>query len=223
MSTKSKGKSRIILVGGEKGGTGKTTLAINLAASRAKAGHDVLIVDTDPQGTASSWCLMREENEVQPRIASIQKFGKALGSELVDLANRYQDIIIDAGGRDSVELRAAMTCADLMVSPVQASSFDLWTLKSLDNLVNQVQAVNPKLKALVVMSRASTNPSVKDTEDASELVAEHESLILAKAVICDRTAYRRAAGEGRGVVEYQPVNHHAINEVTTLYDEVYPK
>ncbi len=221
MATKT--KSRIILVGGEKGGTGKTTLATNLAASRALAGHDVLIVDTDPQGSASGWCLMRDETNIHPRVASIQKFGKGLGAELLDLAKRYQDIIVDAGGRDSVELRAAMTCADMIVSPVQASSFDLWTLKSLDNLVSQAQAMNPQLKALVVMSRASTNPSVTDTQDASELVADQQSLKLSKAIICDRTAYRRAAGAGLGVVEYTPTNSHAIQEVNGLYQEVYAK
>ena len=101
----------IILVGGEKGGTGKTTIVTNLAALRAMAGRDVLLVDTDPQGSASYWTTSRDEDAIKPRVACIQKFGKGLQVEVKDLASRYQDIIIDAGGRDSVELRAAMVVA----------------------------------------------------------------------------------------------------------------
>jgi chromosome partitioning protein len=89
----------IILIGGEKGGTGKTTLAVNMAAARAKAGHDVLVVDTDPQGSASYWTAAREEKKIEPRIPSVQKFGKTLASELRDLGKRYEEIIVDAGGR----------------------------------------------------------------------------------------------------------------------------
>ncbi len=97
-------KGRIILVGGEKGGTGKTTIATNLAVMRAAAGRDVVLIDTDPQGSASGWCYTRDEAGLAPRIASVQKFGKGLARELEDLSMRYQDIIVDAGGRDSVKL-----------------------------------------------------------------------------------------------------------------------
>ena len=68
----------VILIGGEKGGTGKTTIATNLAALRALAGHDVLLVDTDSQGSASYWASSRDEAGIKPRVACIQKFGKGL-------------------------------------------------------------------------------------------------------------------------------------------------
>ena len=96
----------IILIGGEKGGTGKTTLAVNLAARRALQGRDVLVIDTDIQASASYWAQTRDETAVTPRVACIQKFGKGLQTEVRDLATRYQDLVIDAGGRDSVELRS---------------------------------------------------------------------------------------------------------------------
>jgi chromosome partitioning protein len=101
----------IILIGGEKGGTGKTTLAVNLAALRALKGRDVLVMDTDIQASASDWAQTRDETAVTPRVACIQKFGKGLQTEAHDLAKRYQDLIIDAGGRDSLELRAALVVA----------------------------------------------------------------------------------------------------------------
>ena len=116
----------IILIGGEKGGTGKTTLATNMAAMRALAGRDVLLIDTDPQGSANYWAQNRDEEEISPRVACVQKFGKGLPAEVKDLAVRYQDIIIDAGGRDSVELRSAMVIADQAYIPIQPSQFDIW-------------------------------------------------------------------------------------------------
>src|SRR5512143_948356 len=116
----------ITLIGGEKGGTGKTTLAVNLAALRTLQGRDVLLIDTDIQASASYWTQSRDEAEVQPRVACIQKFGKGLQTEVQDLARRYQDIIIDAGGRDSVELRIGLVVAKRAFIPIQSSQFDIW-------------------------------------------------------------------------------------------------
>ena len=128
----------IILIGGEKGGTGKTTLAVNLAALRALQGRDVLLIDTDIQASASYWAQSRDEAGIQPRVACIQKFGKGLQTEVRDLARRYQDLIIDAGGRDSAELRAALVVAERVYIPIQPSQFDIWTLGRMDDLVKYV-------------------------------------------------------------------------------------
>ncbi len=110
----------IILIGGEKGGTGKTTIATNLAAKRAMENRDVLLIDTDAQGSANYWAQSRDDSEAKPhRVACIQKFGKGLQAEVQDLAKRYQDIIIDAGGRDSVELRAGLVVSNKAYIPIQ--------------------------------------------------------------------------------------------------------
>ncbi|ADE17011.1 Cobyrinic acid ac-diamide synthase (plasmid) [Nitrosococcus halophilus Nc 4] len=211
----------IILIGGEKGGTGKTTLSANLAAQRANAGHDVLLVDTDIQGSASYWAATREENGTSPRVNSIQKFGKALASELQDLAKRYEDIIVDAGGRDSVELRAALVVADRVYAPIQASQFDVWTLDRMDSLVAQAQSLNQDLNAWVVINRASPNPSVGEAKEAQNILAEFEHLNLARTIICDRIAYRKAARDGLSVSEVHPQDTKAAAEIDFFYREVY--
>lgn len=211
----------ILLVGGEKGGTGKTTVAVNLGAMRARQGRDVLLVDTDPQGSASYWTQVRDEAGITPRVASIQKFGKGVQQELQDLAKRYQDIVIDAGGRDSVELRAALVVADLSLIPIQASQFDLWTLDRMDNLVEQARGFNEKLRATVLITRGPTNPTMQDTKEAAELIADFANLTLAQTLVRDRVAYRRSASAGMGVVEYQPTDPKAIAEIEALYAEVY--
>lgn len=210
----------IILIGGEKGGTGKTTLSTNLAAIMMKNNSDVLLVDTDKQGSASAWCAMRDEIPNFKRIPCIQKFGPAIASEIKDLSNRYEDIIIDAGGRDSVELRATLTVADKVFIPIQASQFDVWTLGAMDNLVNLATPYNPTLKAFVVINRASTNPSVSESRETKEIFDDFQNLRLLQSMIRDRIAYRKAARSGLSVVELEQPDSKANSEIEDFYREV---
>ena len=211
----------IVLIGGEKGGTGKTTIATNLAAVRALTGSDVLLVDTDPQGSASYWTTSRAENDIKPRVACIQKFGKGLQQELQDLANRYQDIIVDAGGRDSVELRAAMLVAHKTYVPIQASQFDIWTLTQMNDLIVTAQGFNPNLRAWVVINRGSNNPSVKEIAEAVEIMGDFEHLGVATSIVRDRIAYRKAVRDGLSVVEMKPSDAKASREMNAFYVEVF--
>jgi chromosome partitioning protein len=211
----------IILIGGEKGGTGKTTLATNLAAMRALAGHDVLLIDSDPQGSANYWAQNRDELAIQPRVACVQKLGKGLAMEVKDLALRYQDIILDAGGRDSVELRSALIVVDKVYLPIQPSQFDVWTLNSMNALVETAKGFNPTLQAKVIISRASTNPSVQESEETRKLLADFPNLEPLKLIIRDRIAYRKAAKEGLAVTELKPKEAKASEEMTALYNEIF--
>lgn len=210
----------VLLVGGEKGGTGKTTIATHLAALRALAGHDILLVDADSQGSASYWARSRDEYGIKPRVACIQKFGRGLQEEVQDLDDRYQDVIIDAGGRDSVELRAAMVVAHKALVPIQASQFDIWTLGRMNDLVVTAQGFNPGLRAWVVINRGSTNPSVTEIDEAKEILGDFEHLGLTTSVIRDRIAYRKATRNGISVAEMQS-DPKAINEMNMLYMEAF--
>lgn len=211
----------IILIGGEKGGTGKTTLAIHLAARRTALGHDVLLVDTDKQGSASSWCAIRDEEGKNARVACVQKFGKTLAADIRAMATKYRDIIVDAGGRDSVELRAAMTVADALYIPIQASQFDVWTLDQMNSLVEQAGVINERLKAFAVLNRASPNPSVREAQDAQAALADYEHLRPAAVVVRDRIAFRKAAREGCTVEELAERDTKAVGEITVFYEEVF--
>jgi chromosome partitioning protein len=211
----------IILIGGEKGGTGKTTLATNLAAMRAVAGHDVLLIDCDPQASANYWAQNRDELAVQPRVACVQKFGKGLAMEVKDLATRYSDIILDAGGRDSVELRSALVVVEKVYIPIQPSQFDVWTLNVMNSLVETATGFNPNLQAKVIISRASTHPSVQEANETRQLLIDFPHLETIDVVIRDRIAYRKAAKEGIAVTELKPNDTKASDEMTVLYDEVF--
>lgn len=211
----------IITLGAEKGGVGKTTLAVNLAAQRTLEGHDVLLVDTDLQISASFWSQRRDETGLQPRVACIQKFGKGLQAELRDLATRYEDILVDVGGRESVELSSSLVVADRAYIPIQASQFDMWTLDRMDELVATAMGFNPDLQAYVVITRASPNPQVTEVQDVIERIQEYEYLQIAEAIIYERIAWRKSIREGRAVSELTPADPKANAELKRLYDEIF--
>lgn len=210
----------IILIGGEKGGTGKTTLSTNLAAYMVKNELDVLLIDTDKQGSASAWCAVRDENTEVVRVPCMQKFGNSLIKEIKDLSTRYTNIIIDAGGRDSVELRAAMTIADKMYIPIQASQFDVWTIGAMDTLVNMVKIINPNLEVSVIINRASTHPSVCEYKDVITLFEDIEHIQIIPLPIRDRIAYRKAAQKGLAVFELDKPDTRAMVEMFNFYNAV---
>jgi chromosome partitioning protein len=212
----------IIAVGNEKGGTGKTTTATNLAAIAANRGVDVVLVDGDIQGSSLSWAAVRSENEVEPRVPVIALYGKTIAKELADLRKRYQLVIVDVGGRDSVELRGAMVVANHLISPTQASQFDLWAFERLARTVSECHAINPDLIATVLLTRASTNPNVSEAEEAKSFLAEFEELNVADVIVRDRIAYRKAAVNGMSVTELD-VDDKASAEMNNLYDEIVVK
>ena len=224
----------IILIGGEKGGTGKSTLAVNLAALRMLSGRDVLLVDADSQGSANQWAALRGDNPNLPRVSCVQKLGKGLRGEIADLAGRYQDIVIDAGGRDSVELRSGLTVAEKAIIPIQPSQFDLFTLDTMDQLVGTAEAFNDRLWAGVLINRASTNAGVKTATDAQNFVAELPNLNIMASVIRERIAFQHASAQGQCVIEYDIERYRSLPdyrrrayrskaaaELTALYEEIF--
>lgn len=211
----------IILFGGEKGGAGKTTLATNIASLRTFRQNETLLVDTDRQSTSSFWCSVREEKGITPRVSSIQKYDKAVRTEVRELSKKFEDIIIDAGGRDSPELRSSLLVCNIAIFPLRPSQFDLWTLSRLNLLVETAREINDNLESYVIINMASPNPNVKEADDMRELVKEFGQLKIFKTIIYDRIIYRRAAVEGMGIIEYKPEDTKATNEIVSLYEEIF--
>lgn len=208
----------IILIGGEKGGTGKTTVATNLSACLASAGRDVLLVDADRQGTARWWCDRRQDAEGVAAVQCVQRYGKLSGA-VRDMASRFDDVVIDCGGQDSNELRSAMLVAEIMFIPVQASILDLVTLHHVAELVESAQVTNQELRAHVFISRAPTNQS---SEEKAALKALGDVLPdnigVLESVIHDRRAFRDAAKVGKGVMEW--TDSKAKDEFQTFSAEI---
>ena len=210
----------ITLVGGQKGGAGKTTIAVNLACFAAADGADLVFVDTDLQRTAAQFFALRHESEQEPRVPCIEKRGKTLGRELQDLAKRYALVMVDAGGRDSMELRYALGAADEIYIPVLPAQADLWTLDTMSELIGEAGAFNPDLAAYVVLNRCSTNVRNTDSRDAREVLSGYDNLSPLETELKERVVYQRIFRTGNSVSEFDP-HDAAAREMQNLYEEIY--
>src|SRR5262245_40325272 len=119
-----------------------------------------------------------------------------------DMAQRYDDLVLDVGAGDSREVESALRVADLALIPVQPTGLDVWTLGLMDDRVGEAQGVNPSLQAYVVLNRASPNPKDHDVEEARQAIEGCVHVRLAPWLICDRVAVKRAAPAGLTVPEY---------------------
>ena len=210
----------IIVVGGIKGGSGKTTVATNLAVMRSDGGNDVLLVDADDQETSTDFTTLR--NEVLPGGAgytNIKLTGASVRTETLRLIKKYEDIIIDTGGRDTTSQRAALTVANVLLVPFVPRSFDVWTIEKVSHLVTEMKAANPKLRAYMFINRA--DPRGQDNEDTAEILKETEDLIFIDVPLGARKAFSNASANGLGVTELKPQDSKAMDEINKLYEYVF--
>ena len=208
----------IVLIGGEKGGTGKSTIATNLAYL-ANRSDDVVLLDADSQATAKRWVERRNNSHPElSRVHCVQKTGDIFET-IRDLSTRYQQVIIDAGGRDSEELRSAMVAAQKLYTPLKASQPDLETTMNINQLVKLARGLNPNLKVYAVISMAPTHPALTEAEEAHELLMELPEIELSRVFIRERKVFRDAMVEGKGVIECK--NRKAKAEIQLLAEEIY--
>lgn len=211
----------IIVVGGTKGGTGKSTIVMNLSAIDIAQGHDSILIDADRQGSASAWAEAREESRVL-RVPTVQKFGQlGLTNELKSLAKKYKNVFVDAGGYDSEELRASLLACDKLLIPIRPSQLDVWTLPRIFDIVATSRMYNP-FSVFFVINAAHTNPSVKETEGVLELANDVEGMIFCQTVLHNRRAFVKASGQGLSVIELKGSDRDqkANDEMMSLYYEV---
>ena len=210
----------IIVVGNHKGGTSKSTLAVNLAVEYQHKGRKVIILETDPTvSTASQWAADRE-NTTQEPITTVRKTGR-LGSTIDDLAAAYDIVIIDTAGKDSTELRSAAHRADLLLVPTSTTVADLDATRIFLSWMDEARDMNPALKMLVVISKAPTYWHSNHVETATAALAELPKEIefdLADTVIHHRNVYAQALSEGLSVVESD--NSKAKAEIQLLTQEI---
>ncbi|NBS35058.1 MAG: chromosome partitioning protein ParA [Methylocystaceae bacterium] len=209
----------IIAVANVKGGAGKTTLATNLAIARAIAGRDVLLIDADNQGSSADFTALRTEQLGNAGYAVARLLGREVRSEVSKMRPKFDEIIIDVGGRDSEGLRAALTVADAVLIPVLPSSFDVWSFSSMVGLAREARGINPELRVLAVLNAADAQGS--DNREARELLKETEGVEALSCQLGRRKAYRNAAAQGRSVVDMTPKDPKAVEELTALVAAIY--
>lgn len=207
----------IIAIGNTKGGVGKTTLAVQIAIARALMGREVWLIDGDRQGTAAAAIAARAEAGKQPGIACAQyPDGPALRAQVQQQQGKWDDIIIDVGGRDSTALRAALILADVLLVPFAPRSYDVWALDDMANLVDEARSVRDGLRAFAVMNQADAGEHSTDNADAAAAVAEVSQFEYLPTPIRRRKAFSNAGGAGLSVTELTPRDPKAIAEINAL-------
>ena len=209
----------IVMIGGIKGGTGKSTVATNLCAYLANQGADVLLLDVDPQASAYKWAMRRQEQHPDaPKVNTAQASGRVF-DVVRDVAKRYEYIVIDSGGHASDAMKSAMLGVHKLYVPLRPSQADLETVGEMVSMIADVQALNTALEAFSLISLASTNPSVFEAQEARDALQDVPGLALSNNIIRDRKVYRDAFFEGVGVVEM--THNKATPEVQLLAQEVF--
>lgn len=212
----------IVTVGNTKGGVGKTTIAVNLAIARALAGRDVWLIDGDRQGTAQTAISIRAEAGLTPGIACASyPDGPTLRAQVQQQASKFDDIIIDAGGRDSTALRAALVLTDVLLIPFQPRSYDVWALDDIATLVEEARSVRDGLRAFAVLNCADPGQHSTDNADAAAAVANVPAFEYLPTPLRRRKAYANAAGAGMSVLELKPQDAKATAEINALISALF--
>lgn len=218
----------VVIVGGTKGGPGKTTMAVNLAVEIVNDGKTVCLFDTDRQQSASMWAAVRdtrieEKDEPLKRVPVIQKYGTYVNKEIEELKDKFDHIIVDAGGFDSPELRSAMLVADKIYAPMPSSQLDIWGMGNLIDVFENARAFNQNLEAVAFLNKAEPNPKVKLHDQAREAMESiDDSLLrLSDVVVHNRICFVHSIPVGRGVSELELKNSKAIEEMKSLYSEIF--
>lgn len=190
----------IVAVASLKGGVGKSTIALTLATTLHDAGHRVLVVDCDPQGTCRTWASHAAEREHDgPAVVALN--GAALRRDLPGLATSVDVVVIDSPPRMGAEARATMVAADLVLLPTVPGAADLWALQETIGVLNEARALRD-VPAAVVLNRADRTVLARMALDA---LADLGVPVL-PATLGARVAFGEATLAGLGVVAHAPAS-----------------
>jgi chromosome partitioning protein len=210
----------VLVVGGTKGGGGKSTLALQITLARAAQGRDVLLVDGDEQRTSTTFTNLRTKQFGIAGYTCVSIYGEALEDQVAAMAPKYDDTIIDVGGRETEALRAAMGGADTVLIPVQPRGADMWALRQMQKVVKSALKYNPKLQVLAVLNMA--DPSSKDNDDTIEAIQGMPEITLLPFTVVRRKAFSTAIATAKAVAELLPKDPKAIEELRVLMEALYP-
>jgi chromosome partitioning protein len=204
---------KVIAILNQKGGVGKTTLAVHLATAIALKKRRVLLIDADPQGSALDWAAARHGEPLFP-VTGLPK--ASIHKELPALGNNYDIVIIDGPPRVYDVARSAIMAADLVLVPVQPSPYDVWAAKEIMDLFNEAAVYKPGLQKAFVINRKIANTAIG--RDVAEALSAYPIPVL-ETSICQRVAFAESATQGLTVYDLDP-QMLASQEMNQLADEI---
>lgn len=204
----------IVAVAGQKGGAGKTTVAVNIAAEGIARGLRVLLVDADPQGSARTWAAVGEEGGFP--VPTLVAGDASMHTTLPMRAKGFDLVVVDTPPRAGDVQRAAIIVANVTVIPCGPSGVDAWALATTADVLAEARAVKPKLRAAVVITKQ--RPRTLVGRNARE-VCEGAGFQVLRTELTDRVAYIEAMNAGRGIGVYAPRDPGA-EEVRAMFDEL---
>ncbi len=210
--------AKIIAVVNQKGGSGKTTISMQLAGTLGRKPYRVLVVDADAQGTATRWSSTAPENKPFPAaVSNLSHSGNRLHREVQKYVDQYDFIIIDCPPAvESVIPNAALLIANLAIVPIVPSLADLWAAVGIKQVIDSVSQINPELQArlLVNLLKPNTNLSKELMDPIRQF-----GIDLMQTTIGDRTAYKESVA-GVTVHDLGSKAEAAASETLRLADEV---
>jgi len=210
----------IITLGHTKGGVGKSTLALNIAIERLRAGSDILLIDGDQRQTSVSKAAgIRSDAGVTPTLPCVVLDDiRSFRQQVTLLKQKYSDLVIDVGGRDTSILRAALTVTDVFLLPIAPESVEIWAIEDVIQIVREARSIRD-FRVFSILNRAK--PSGRDNADTIAVIREYTDIEIIPGSIGSRGAFSSAFGRGLSIAEYRPPNPKAIQEITSLLKALY--
>jgi len=203
----------IISILNQKGGVGKTTLSVNLAAAFALSGKKTLLVDADPQGSALDWQAARSKDSLFTVVGMAKP---VLHKDVPGLAANYDYVVIDGPPRVNDLARSALMTSDLVLIPVQPSPYDVWAADEIVKLIEEVSIYKAGLKSAFIITRRIPNTAIG--RDVAEVLKDYPIRLL-NTIIGQRVIYAESAAEGLCVLE-SDAKGSASKEIKSLLHEI---